>query len=278
MKLLIQKVFFIALISNFALLHGMQGAQEYILPHAIDKYNGVIITIENRSEYFQDCLKQSLAHWKSEGKRGIWLNIPIEQAELIPIAVQEGFIYHHATTNKLVLTQWLAQDEENKLPNYATRTAGISALVIDDHNRILLVKEKYDNQWGYKMPSGAVEMGENFKDAAIRETKEETGIDTIFKGVVAWWERHNTRMDNVSDLFFLCRLHPLNTAIFAQESEVADALWMPFDEFKKIATGPQKEFIAAIEAKGKDYIAYEVPDFSGKGTMTYYAHPQAQIK
>ena len=80
-----------------------------------------------------------------------------------------------------MLTKWLPENEENMLPNYATRTAGISAIVIDDNNRILVIKEKYHPEWGYKMPSGAVEMGENLKDAAVREVKEETGVDTIFE-------------------------------------------------------------------------------------------------
>lgn len=249
-----------------------------VISHKADRFNGIIIDITTKQDNFAQQLQHSLAKWKTEGKRGVWLTIPTEQCELVPLAVKEGFAYHHANSKKLVLTKWLPENEENKLPSYATRTAGISALVIDKDNRILLVKEKYDNDWGYKMPSGAVEMGENFKDTAVRETKEETGVDTIFEGVLAWWERHNTRMDNVSDLFFVCRLRPLSTQIVAQESEVSEAIWAPLEEFKKIATGPQKQFIAALETEGKDYCAYEAPDFSGEGMMTYYARAGAQIK
>lgn len=100
------------------------------------------------------------------------------------MAVKEGFVYHHAKENKLVLTKWLPINEQNMLPAYATHTVSVSAIVIDDQNRILLVKEKYHPERGYKMPSSAVKMGENIAAAAAPKTKEETGIETEFLGLI----------------------------------------------------------------------------------------------
>lgn len=266
----IKRIIYFILVTSLLSIQSIQ-CENAILQHTADRYGGIIIEVVEPIDDFAIRLEQSIAIWKEQGKRGIWLHIPTNQAELVPQAVQAGFVYHHALAHKIVLTKWLPEDEENILPSYATRTAGISAIVIDDQNRILVLKEKYHPEWGYKMPSGAVEMGENIKDAAVREVKEETGIDTVFEGVIAWCERHNTRMDNASDLFFACRLRPKSSDIVVQKSEVFEAIWMPLDEYKLIATGPQKAFMAALGAANQEYVGYSASDFSGVGEMTYYA-------
>ncbi|MCF6136602.1 NUDIX hydrolase [Pseudalkalibacillus berkeleyi] len=49
-----------------------------------------------------------------------------------------------------------------------------ATIVINDQNELLLIKGP---RRGWEMPGGQVEEGESLKEAAIRETKEETGID-----------------------------------------------------------------------------------------------------
>ncbi|MCM3710220.1 NUDIX hydrolase [Sporosarcina luteola] len=49
-----------------------------------------------------------------------------------------------------------------------------ATIVLNDQNEILLIKGP---QRGWEMPGGIVEEGESLKDAAIRETKEESGMD-----------------------------------------------------------------------------------------------------
>jgi len=49
-----------------------------------------------------------------------------------------------------------------------------AAIVINDKNEILLIKGP---RRGWEMPGGQVEVGESLSQAAIRETKEESGID-----------------------------------------------------------------------------------------------------
>lgn len=58
-----------------------------------------------------------------------------------------------------------------------------AAVVIKDQNEILLIRGP---KRGWEMPGGQVEVGESLHSAAIRETKEEAGIDieiTRFCGV-----------------------------------------------------------------------------------------------
>ncbi len=49
-----------------------------------------------------------------------------------------------------------------------------ATIVLNNQGEILLIKEP---RRGWEMPGGQVEEGESLKDAAIRETKEESGID-----------------------------------------------------------------------------------------------------
>ncbi|MBT2726776.1 NUDIX domain-containing protein [Bacillus sp. ISL-75] len=49
-----------------------------------------------------------------------------------------------------------------------------ATIVLNEQGEILLIKGP---RRGWEMPGGQVEEGESLKDAAIRETKEESGID-----------------------------------------------------------------------------------------------------
>ncbi|MHA7966729.1 NUDIX hydrolase [Paenibacillus sp. CAU 1782] len=49
-----------------------------------------------------------------------------------------------------------------------------AAIVLNEKNELLLIKGP---RRGWEMPGGQVEIGESLSQAAIRETKEESGID-----------------------------------------------------------------------------------------------------
>nr|WP_217365362.1 NUDIX hydrolase [Brevibacillus sp. HD1.4A] len=58
-----------------------------------------------------------------------------------------------------------------------------AAIIVNDRNEVLLIKGP---RRGWEMPGGKVEQGESIREAAIRETKEECGLDievTKFCGV-----------------------------------------------------------------------------------------------
>ena len=51
-----------------------------------------------------------------------------------------------------------------------------------NYNKWLAVKETRNRGWW--IPGGAVDYGESFKKAALRECKEEAGIDVDLKGIL----------------------------------------------------------------------------------------------
>lgn len=58
-----------------------------------------------------------------------------------------------------------------------------SLVVVRQGRRFLLVHERKHGQLWY-LPAGRVEPGETFADAAIRETREEAGIDIALEGIL----------------------------------------------------------------------------------------------
>ncbi|XP_010243938.2 PREDICTED: nudix hydrolase 2-like [Nelumbo nucifera] len=205
-----------------------------LLTASDDEHEGVIVNVKDPMDpvVFVSSLRASMAHWRQQGKKGVWIKLPIEQANLVEVAVKEGFLYHHAEPKYLMLTYWIPETT-NILPVNASHRVGIGAFVMNDKREVLVVQEKNGKLRGkgiWKFPTGSVEEGEDICKGAIREVKEETGIDTEFVEILAFRQRHKSFFEK-SDLHFLCMLHPLSFEIQKQESEIEAAQWMPIEEY-----------------------------------------------
>jgi hypothetical protein len=56
---------------------------------------------------FKEVVSASLAKWKSEGKKGVWVKIPASLSSHIPHAVNIGFSFHHASSEAVMMSYWL---------------------------------------------------------------------------------------------------------------------------------------------------------------------------
>jgi hypothetical protein len=46
--------------------------------------------------------------WSSQGVRGVWLKVPLQYSQLVPVAVQQGgFTYHHAEQVRPEMGVWV---------------------------------------------------------------------------------------------------------------------------------------------------------------------------
>jgi len=216
-------------------------------------YNDVeasIIALANSNELFEQELTNLISIWKNDNFKAIWLRIPKKFAVYIPIMLEHEFVYHHAISHDLVMIRDLQPGGKEFFPHYATSTIGTAALVLDENNNILAVIDKDKKDRGFKLPGGALGINENIESGAIREVKEETGIDCEFIGIVGWWHANNWPRKWLceSDICFACLLKPLTKIIKIQESEILDARWLPFNEFKKNSPDVCPYFIAAYES------------------------------
>jgi 8-oxo-dGTP diphosphatase len=135
-------------------------------------------------------------------------------------------------------------------------TAG--GIVLDGQGRVLLVRHRKLGYW--LQPGGSVEDGEDPAAAAIREIREETGIDAEPIGAVNF--AHPTSrsvalpfaiVDRLSRLgthrylgfIYVCR--PVGGTLTPQLAEVADARWVPIDGIGALGAVPDDlaELVAA---------------------------------
>ncbi|OVA11897.1 NUDIX hydrolase domain [Macleaya cordata] len=260
-----------------------------VLDASEDEYEGVIVNSErlpSNPNTFASILQSSLSHWKLKGKKGVWLKLPLERSELVPIAVKGGFKYHHAEQGYLMLTYWIPKGP-CMLPSNASHQVGVGGFVVNEKNEVLVVQEKHCAPafvGAWKLPTGFILESEEIYTGAVREIKEETGIDTEFVEVIAFRHAHCVAFEK-SDLFFICMLRPLSTEIKVDDLEIQDAKWMPLTEFveQPIIQGDgmfKKILDICIARLGKRYCGLSahqvISKFDGKSSSLYYNVVEAQ--
>jgi ADP-ribose pyrophosphatase YjhB (NUDIX family) len=67
-------------------------------------------------------------------------------------------------------------------PRANSLVVGTSVVVHDQHGRILLQRRSDSGQWA--LPGGAMDIGETISQAAIREAREETGVEVEIERLV----------------------------------------------------------------------------------------------
>lgn len=95
------------------------------------------------------------ARWRVHGERSIYSSRWVD-VELVDVELPDGSRFeHHVLRMRRVAV----------------------AVVLDDNARVLMLRRHrfIDDSWGWEVPVGIVEDGEDPRDTATRETQEETG-------------------------------------------------------------------------------------------------------
>lgn len=121
--------------------------------------------------------------------------------------------------------------------------AGLAVNVAVIHeNKILLTQRDDFETW--VLPSGGVEDGESIAKAALRETKEETGLDVELIRLVGVYSRISN-MSPVHAILFTAK--PVGGEIKCQEGETIAVEWFAFDELPSpLSAGHKRRIEDAI--------------------------------
>ncbi|CAI8599204.1 unnamed protein product [Vicia faba] len=176
------------------------------------------------------------------------------------IALQAGFRYHHAESDYLMLVYWIPHTPDS-IPANASHRLGVGAFIVNNKREVLVVQEtsgRFGGTGVWKMPTGAVNEGEDICDAVIREVKEETGVETEFVEVLAFRQSHKSFFSEI-------RL----------ASEIEATKWMPVEDYAAQPFVQENElfdFIAKIclSKLNDNYTSFSnVPTTTSSGKKTY---------
>lgn len=105
------------------------------------------------------------------------------------------------------------------------------AIIFND-GKVLVVKQ---TSGFYGFPKGHVEIGETEKETAIRETKEETGLDIKIISNKRYTQSYIVKENVHKDVvFFIAKLENNNEK--RQVEEIEEILWIDINEVEKILT------------------------------------------
>ena len=121
--------------------------------------------------------------------------------------------------------------------------------IIIKENKVLLILEKNGNFWGF--PKGHMEEGENEIQTALREVKEEVGLDVEIDQNQRYTLNYVVK-DEIDKTTVLYIATPKNGKIEMQESEIADVKWCSFDEaLNLISFNNAKELLNKVIEENK---------------------------
>jgi 8-oxo-dGTP diphosphatase len=109
------------------------------------------------------------------------------------------------------------------------RVDGAHVLVTDPDGRILVVRPTYTREW--MLPGGRVEHGETPHVAAIREAREETGLEVALDHLAIIDARQ------ARDTSFIFSGHVVGGELEPQLGEIAEVGWLDRDEIAGTSPG-----------------------------------------
>lgn len=128
----------------------------------------------------------------------------------------------------------------------------------DADERVLLIQRSDNGLWA--LPGGGQDFGESITDTAIRETKEETGIDVKVTGLVGIYTDPTHLVEysdgEVRQQFSIClRAQPIGGKL-ERSDESTDVKWVDHNDLDSFAINPSMRLRInhGFEARPEPYI------------------------
>ena len=130
-----------------------------------------------------------------------------------------------------------------------------SAVVVDDGGGIILQRRRDNEMWA--LPGGVMELGESVAACAIRETREETGLDVEVVGIVGVYSdpKHVFAYDDgeVRQEFSICVLARVRGGSIRVSDESHEVKAFEADEIADLPMVP------SIRLRLSDYLGGQTP-------------------
>jgi len=103
--------------------------------------------------------------------------------------------------------------------------------IFNDKGQVLLQRREDFGEWGF--PGGAVELGETPEQAAIREVKEETGLDVEVRRLIGIYTDRNMEYPNGDKAQSICIVYELQMTggeLVCDGGETLELKWFSLNE------------------------------------------------
>jgi 8-oxo-dGTP diphosphatase len=118
-----------------------------------------------------------------------------------------------------------------------TFTLGVSGVVLNDRDEILLLRHRFRENHGWELPGGLVRRSERLQDALRRELREETGYEIEILALVS------TEISTLLhlDICFVARLR--SGELKVDGTEVVEARFFAYDDLAGLFDADQQQGI-----------------------------------
>lgn len=207
--------------------------QESIIKPTTDRYGSLWFNFTSIEDF--DSIRSSLNGSVITHKHALWITTSLGAGIYEKQFKQLGFEYHHCEKEKKTdnnIMFWLCKNGFD-IPCFGSCNIGAGGIVIrtkNDREEVLITIPNDRKETGYEVPGGGVNIGELPSDGAIREVKEETGIDATIDyliGTVARTKAYRGLLNNIH-LYYIMKLAPNCTGddINQQNTEVSNTKWV----------------------------------------------------
>ena len=125
-------------------------------------------------------------------------------------------------------------------PKANSIVVAVTVFVLDDQDRVLLIRRTDNGLWA--IPGGAQDFGEYIAETAVRETREESGIDIKVTGIVGIYTNPNHVMaysdGEVRQQFSICFRARYLSGEPTSSDESSEVRWVPQDELDNLPIHP----------------------------------------
>jgi 8-oxo-dGTP diphosphatase len=126
-------------------------------------------------------------------------------------------------------------------PIYENPIPASCLVVVDNRNRVLLVKRSVEPKKGFWcLPGGFMELGESPEKAALRELEEETGLSGRIEMLLGVSSNPSALYHTVLMVGYLIRQY---TGTLIAGDDADDAVYLHYDELPEIAFESHARFI-----------------------------------